>query len=120
MYPVYYDMSLGIVGVVFTCILVSCLIGVAIYCSYLNWYLIPDIMKRGLRAQEHRLVPALFGCFGPPIGLFLFAWTANPDIHWIASVIGISIYGASVFVVMQCIFVYGTCSSIRLFLYSGA
>lgn len=107
-YPVYYHMSLGIVGVVFTCILVSCLIGVAIYCSYLNWYLIPDIMKRGLRAQEHRLVPALFGCFGPPIGLFLFAWTANPDIHWIASVIGISIYGASVFVVMQCIFVYGS------------
>ena len=109
-YPVYYHMSIGIVGVVFTCILVSCLIGVAIYCSYLNWYLIPDIMKRGLRAQEHRLVPALFGCFGPPIGLFLFAWTANPKIHWIASVIGISIYGASVFVIMQCIFVYGESS----------
>ena len=106
-YPVMYHMSIGIVGVVFTCILVSCLIGVVIYCSYLNWYLIPDIMKRGLRAQEHRLVPALIGCFGPPIGLFLFAWTANPKIHWIASVIGISIYGASVFVVMQCIFVYG-------------
>ena len=104
-YPVMYHMSLGIVGVVFTCILVSCLIGIAIYCIYLSFYLIPDILKNGLRAQEHRLVPALFGAFGPPIGLFLFAWTANPKIHWIASVIGITIYGASVFVVMQCIFV---------------
>ena len=76
------------------------------YCLYLHFYLIPDIMARGLRAQEHRLVPALFGAFGPPIGLFIFAWTARPDLPWIASVIGITVYGASVFVVMQCIFVY--------------
>ena len=105
-YPVYYHFSLGIIGVVFTCILVSCTIGVAIYCAYLNWYLIPDIMKNGLRAQEHRLVPALIAAFGPPIGLFMFAWTANPTIHWIVPTIGITIYGATVFVVMQCIFVY--------------
>ena len=105
-YPVMYHFSLGIVGVVFLCVLVACLVGVAIYCAYLNFYLIPDIMKNGLRAQEHRLVPALIGCFGPPIGLFLFAWTANPTIHWIAPTIGITIYAATVFVVMQCIFVY--------------
>lgn len=101
-----YGFSLGIIGVVFTCILVSCVIGIAGYVSYLRWYLVPDILKNGLRAQESRLVPALFCSFGPPIGLFLFAWTANPNIHWIASVVGITIYGATVFVVMQCIFVY--------------
>lgn len=105
-YPGYYHFSLGMVGVVFTCILIACLVGVGVYCAYLYFYLVPDIMKNGLRAQEHRLVPALFGAFGPPIGLFLFAWTANPNIHWIAPTIGITIYGASVFVVMQCIFVY--------------
>jgi DHA1 family multidrug resistance protein-like MFS transporter len=104
-YPVFYGFSLGMIGVVFTCILVACLIGIAIYCSYLYWYLIPDIMKNGLRAQESRLVPALFACFGPTIGLFMFAWTARESIHWIAPTIGITIYGASVFVVMQCIFV---------------
>ena len=105
-YPGFYHFSLGIVGVVFTCILVSCLIGVAVYCAYLYFYLVPDIMKNGLRAQEHRLVPALFGSFCPPIGLFLFAWTAKSSINWIAPTIGITIYGASVFIVMQCIFVY--------------
>ena len=105
-YPVMYHFSLGIVGVVFLCVLVACAIGVSVYCAYLYWYLVPDVMKNGLRAQEHRLVPALLGSFGPPIGLFLFAWTANPSIHWIAPTIGITIYGASVFVVMQCIFVY--------------
>ena len=105
-YPVYYGFSPGIIGVVFTCILVSCLLGIAIYCIYLAYYLIPDILKNGLRAQEHRLVPALIGSFGPPIGLFIFAWTARPNFPWIASVIGITIYGSSVFIVMQCIFVY--------------
>ena len=104
--PVYYGFSLGMIGVVFTCILVACWIGIAVYCAYLYFYLVPDILKNGLRAQESRLVPALFACFGPTIGLFIFGWTARPDIHWIAPTIGITIYGASVFVVMQCIFVY--------------
>jgi DHA1 family multidrug resistance protein-like MFS transporter len=44
--------------------------------------------------------------FGPTIGLFLFAWTARASIHWIVPTIGITIYGATVFIVMQCIFVY--------------
>lgn len=105
-YPVMYGFSLGIIGVVFLCILVACALGVAVYMAYLYYYLVPDIMKNGLRAQETRLQPALIAAFGPPIGLFIFAWTANPDIHWIASVIGITVYGSSVFIVMQCIFVY--------------
>ncbi|KAK6585237.1 hypothetical protein PZA11_001964 [Diplocarpon coronariae] len=105
-YPVSYGFSLGMVGVVFTCILIACMIGIAIYCAYLYFYLVPDIMKNGLRVQESRLVPALFACFGPTIGLFMFGWTARESIHWIAPTIGITIYGASVFVVMQCIFVY--------------
>jgi DHA1 family multidrug resistance protein-like MFS transporter len=105
-YPVYYGFSLGMVGVVFTCVLVACMIGVLIYCLYLWLVLIPDIKANGLRAQESRLVPALFGCFGPTIGLFIFAWTARGDVHWIAPTLGIIVYSASIFVVLQCIFVY--------------
>ncbi len=105
-YPVMYGFSLGTIGIVFLCILVACGAGIATYLAYLYFYLVPDILKNGLRAQEHRLQPALICAFGPPIGLFIFAWTANPDVHWIASVIGITIYAATVFVVMQCIFVY--------------
>ncbi|CAF9904389.1 hypothetical protein IMSHALPRED_000018 [Imshaugia aleurites] len=105
-YPVYYGFTLGTVGVLFTCILVACGLGVLAYTGYLYFYLVPDIMARGLRAQEHRLVPALIGSFLPPVGLFIFAWTARPDLPWIASVIGIVVYGGSCFVILQCIFVY--------------
>ncbi|KFY46609.1 hypothetical protein V495_02359 [Pseudogymnoascus sp. VKM F-4514 (FW-929)] len=105
-FPVFYGFSLGTIGVLFTCILIACLIGVLVYSAYLHFYMIPDILKNGLRAQEHRLVPALFACFGPTIGLFIFAWTARPNISWVVPTIGIVIYAASVFVVVQCIFTY--------------
>ena len=105
-YPVMYGFSLGMVGVVFLCILVSCSIGMVVYIAYIRWRIIPDFLKNGMRVQEFRLQPALIAVFGPPIGLFIFAWTADPDIHWIVSVIGITIYNATGFVIMQCIFEY--------------
>ncbi|KAJ2974818.1 hypothetical protein NQ176_g5856 [Zarea fungicola] len=105
-YPVYYGMTIGELGLVFLCILVACIIGVVTYFCYLYYYMNPRIEKFGFGAQEERLIPALLAAFGPTIGLFLFAWTARADIHWIVPTIGITIYGATVFVVMQCIFVY--------------
>ncbi|KAI1208052.1 major facilitator superfamily transporter [Annulohypoxylon truncatum] len=105
-YPVYYGMDYGQVGLVFLCILVACLIGVAAYASYVYFYMNPRIARQGFPIHENRLIPALGVAFGPTIGLFIFAWTARPDVPWIAPTIGITVYGASVFVVMQCIFVY--------------
>ncbi|KAL8661441.1 MAG: hypothetical protein Q9168_008385, partial [Polycauliona sp. 1 TL-2023] len=82
-YGPMYHFNIGQTGIVFLCVFVACVIGIALYTSYLYFYLIPDILANGMRAQEHRLVPALIFVFGPVIGLFLFAWTANPEIHWI-------------------------------------
>jgi hypothetical protein len=28
------------------------------------------------------------------IGLFIFAWTVYPDVHWIAPIIGSAVFGA--------------------------
>lgn len=99
-------MNAGEVGLVFLCVLVSCLLGIAGYTAYLYFYQNPRIDKYGFPVQELRLIPALPNAFGPTIGLFLFAWTARQSIHWIVPTIGITIYGATVFIVMQCIFVY--------------
>lgn len=105
-YPVYYGMSAGEIGLVFLCVLVACLLGIATYTSYIYLYMNPRILAKGWPVQEERLVPALIASFGPTIGLFIFAWTAAPQFPWIAPTIGITLYGATVFVVMQCIFVY--------------
>jgi hypothetical protein len=39
-------------------------------------------------------VEAILG--GPlvTIGLFIFAWTIYPDVHWIAPIIGSGVFGA--------------------------
>ncbi|KAF1982761.1 multidrug transporter [Aulographum hederae CBS 113979] len=105
-YPPLYGFNIGETGLVFTCIVVGCLIAMVIYFSYLHFLLIPDILKNGLQVQEWRLRPALLACFGPTIGLFLFAWTANASIHWMAGVVGITIYAISCYIILQCIFVY--------------
>ncbi|CAH0059622.1 unnamed protein product [Clonostachys solani] len=105
-YPVYYGMSLGDIGLVFLCVLVSCLLGVACYVAYLYFVQDPRTAKYGMGKQEERLIPALPASIGPTVGLFLFAWTARASIHWIVPTIGITIYGGTVFIVMQCIFIY--------------
>ncbi|UKZ96996.1 uncharacterized protein TrAFT101_011765 [Trichoderma asperellum] len=38
---------------------------------------------------EERLYPALMGSFGVAIGLFWFAWTARPSIHWISPILAL-------------------------------
>ncbi|KAJ5459416.1 hypothetical protein N7530_011360 [Penicillium desertorum] len=105
-YPVDYNMNLGQIGLVFLCVLVSCVIGIAVYASYIHFWMNRRIRRFGFPVNEKLLIPALPASFGPLIGLFLFAWTARASIHWIAPTIGITIYGATVFIVMQCIFMY--------------
>ena len=98
MYVGIYDFNIGELGVVFTCIVVGCVFGIIIYVSYVYFYLEPDIKKNGLRAQEHRLVPALFAVMLMPTGMFWFGWTAEPNTHWIVSIIGITFYAVGAFI----------------------
>ncbi|KAF2110093.1 multidrug transporter [Lophiotrema nucula] len=105
-YPVMYGFNVGQTSIVFLCIIVGCILAMAIYFAYVWWVIIPDVMKNGLRAQEYRLRPALIASVGPVVGLFIFGWTARSDIHWIVSVIGITIYALSVYIILQCIFTY--------------
>lgn len=86
-FPVYYHFNLGETGLTFLACQVGATIGIAIYFSYLHWYMIPDDLAHGLRNQEHRLIPAIVGSFLIPTGLFIFGWTARADIHFIVPLI---------------------------------
>ena len=105
-FPPMYGFNLGEIGLAFLACQVGATIGLLIYFSYLRWYMIPDNLKNGLRQQEHRLVPAIFGSFLIPTGLFIFGWTARASIHWIVPLIGVVIFVVGTFLVLQSIFVY--------------
>ncbi|KAL6825478.1 major facilitator superfamily domain-containing protein [Trichoderma sp. SZMC 28015] len=77
----------------------------------LGWHyqVVKPFQTEGFKAfgiPENRLVPALFACFWLPAGLFLFAWTARPSVHWIASIIGLSMSIVGTFTIIACIFQY--------------
>jgi multidrug resistance protein len=69
-------------------------VGVAVGMIIAIVYTIPD-NKRYIRVEERnggvappeaRLPPCLVGSIALPIGLFWFAWTNSPSIHWMASI----------------------------------
>ncbi|KAL7941356.1 major facilitator superfamily domain-containing protein [Trichoderma barbatum] len=77
----------------------------------LSWHfqVVKPFKTEGFRAfgiPENRLVPALFACFWLPVGLFLFAWTARPSVHWIASIAGLSLSIIGTFTIIVCILQY--------------
>jgi DHA1 family multidrug resistance protein-like MFS transporter len=105
-FPDYYHFNLGETGLAFLACQVGATVGIAIYFSYLYWYMIPDNLAHGLRNQEHRLVPAIFGSFLIPTGLFVFGWTARPSVHFIVPLIGVVIFVVGTFLILQSIFVW--------------
>lgn len=105
-FPPMYGFNLGEIGLAFTACLVGATLALLIYFAYLYYYMIPDNIKNGLRAQEHRLVPAIFGAFLLPTGLFIFGWTARPSVHWIVPLAGVVIFVIGTFLILQSIFVY--------------
>ncbi|KGO48288.1 Major facilitator superfamily domain, general substrate transporter [Penicillium expansum] len=105
-YPVKYGIDAQLAALIFLSIVIGCVLAIAVYIVYLYTHLMPDLKANGQRAHEHRLAPALIASFGPPVGLLIFAWTANGNIHWAVSAFGIVLYAGSIFVVLQCVFVY--------------
>lgn len=47
----------------------------------------------GAPEPEIRLVPAIVGAPLASIGLFIFAWTSIPEIHWMVPIVGSIIFG---------------------------
>jgi DHA1 family multidrug resistance protein-like MFS transporter len=96
-----YGFNVGELGLVFLSIVVSLFIAIPLYMLYLYIRVNPSIRANGMGPQEDRLIPALITSIIIPIGLFLFAWTSDGHIHWIVSVIGITIYSLGVFIVVS-------------------
>jgi MFS family permease len=56
---------------------------------------VADRTAYGRPPPESRLIPAMVGAVTLPIGLFWFAWTNFPRIHWIVCQIGTVLFGFS-------------------------
>ena len=52
-----------------------------------KWYNKEAAKSGGIAPPEARLPPAFYGAVAIPIGMFWFAWTNYPSIHWISPVL---------------------------------
>lgn len=97
-FPVVYHEERGWNSSVATLPFLAVLVGMAIGVIYCTVY---DKLyaRRGLdnvdntSFVERRLQPATVGAIAIPIGLFMFAWTNSPSIHFMASAIGTAFFG---------------------------
>ena len=62
--------------------------------------------ESGMASPEARLPPALLGAVAIPIGLFWFAWTNSPSIHWIVSIMAGAPFGFGMVLVFLSIMNY--------------
>ncbi|ETS79849.1 hypothetical protein PFICI_07378 [Pestalotiopsis fici W106-1] len=89
-YPIVYQQnrgwSQGIGGLAFLGIMVGMLFAVAYNIPDNKRYIKTEQKNDGYAPPEARLPPAMIGSIALPIGLFWFAWTNYPSIHWMASI----------------------------------
>lgn len=91
--------SEGIGGLAFIGVAVGMIIGVS-YCIWDNGRYKRTQQKNGGEAPpEARLPPACVGALALPIGLFWFAWTNSPSIHWSVSIIATAPFGFGMVIV---------------------
>ncbi|KJZ69078.1 hypothetical protein HIM_11528 [Hirsutella minnesotensis 3608] len=89
-FPIVYQevrgWNQGVGGLAFLGTLVGMLLGVAYTILANKQYVRIEREHGGFAPPEARLPPAMVGSVALPIGLFWFAWTNSPSVHWMASV----------------------------------
>lgn len=88
--PIVYNQgrgwSEGIGGLAFLGITIGILFGVT-YAIYDNFTRYMKLFSTKKATAESRLPPAIVGAVALPVGMFAFAWTNYPQIHWSVSII---------------------------------
>jgi hypothetical protein len=110
-FPIVYQRgrgwSQGIGGLAFIGVAVG-MVGAVIYSIWDNkrYAKAIEASESGIAAPEARLPPAFIGSIAIPVGLFWFAWTNSPNIHWIVSIMASAPFGFGIVLVCLSIINY--------------
>ncbi|TLD23629.1 putative MFS transporter [Venturia nashicola] len=101
-----YNFTIGIMGVIFISVIIGAAIGLLIYVTLVYYIYEPYTLTHGIGSPEYRLVPGIFAAALAPVGMFIFGYAAKSDISWVAPTVGIALYAACSFILVNVIFVY--------------
>jgi len=85
--------SEGVGGLAFLGVAVGMIIAILFSGVIAKWYEKAAIKNGGIAPPEARLPPGMIGAVAIPIGMFWFAWTNYPSIHWISPVMAGAPFG---------------------------
>ncbi|KAJ5893956.1 hypothetical protein N7495_005647 [Penicillium taxi] len=85
----------------FLAYLVGIFIGAAVNLSNQKFYISRFKANNNRPVPEARLPPMMLGSVMFAAGMFLFGWTSQPNIHWIAPIIGAVMMGLGFFTIFQ-------------------
>lgn len=107
-YPVSFQQyrgwtNQGIAGLPFLGLLVGVIIGIVLITWQTQTRFARKLKKHGKVVPEERMPPMILGSILLPAGMFWFAWTSDPNIHWAAQVLAGLPIGAGI----QIIFLQG-------------
>jgi DHA1 family multidrug resistance protein-like MFS transporter len=105
-YPVLYKFTQASTGLIFLSVVPALIIGFIVQCIYLKKRALPRHNAGTFGELENYLVPGLIASPALSIGLFIYAWTSRPSIHWIVPSIGLSMQAFGMYFVSQSIFLY--------------
>ncbi|KAK1724410.1 major facilitator superfamily domain-containing protein [Colletotrichum acutatum] len=90
-YPISFSVkrgwSLGVGTLPFLSLGLGIVLGGVVVLLHLKYRYAKIYKADGKVPPEERLIPMIFGAVSLPIGMFWFAWTSDPDIHWASQVL---------------------------------
>ncbi|KAL1411387.1 hypothetical protein Q8F55_002343 [Vanrija albida] len=105
----YRGWSLGVSGLAFTGMGVGLVLGNCLTPVFNRFHnrAVANAAARGEPvAPEARLVGACVGAVLLPVGLFVFAWTSTPNVHWIVPIIASVPFGAGFLLIFSSMTLY--------------
>ncbi|KAF2108691.1 major facilitator superfamily domain-containing protein [Lophiotrema nucula] len=91
-YPIVYQKgkgyTAGITGLMFIPLMIGVLASAACAPLVNKHYMTLVRKHNGKPPAEARLIPMMISCWFIPVGMFIFAWTSYPHLHWIGPAIG--------------------------------
>ncbi|KAH7027960.1 major facilitator superfamily domain-containing protein [Microdochium trichocladiopsis] len=107
-----YGFTLDQVGLSFLGILTGLIIGCAMdpvwagVRARLSRKLSAETGVEGASEPEFRLPAAMLGSLCVPVGIFIFAWTCYPSVHWIVPMVGAMLFGFGIVLVFTSVFTF--------------
>ncbi|KAH7924150.1 MFS general substrate transporter [Leucogyrophana mollusca] len=98
-----YGFDVGETGTIFVTLMLGSFIG---FIANTYWQEAMYRKHYARKAQEARLYLPCVAALLLPIGMFIYSWTASPNVHWIAPMVGLTVFMSGAFIIYMVVFLY--------------